>query len=55
MEEMRESTEAYLAAGAREVWVISEDGSVRFLDATGERASSSSSVKLSPPAPAPKT
>lgn len=55
IEEMREKSEAYLAAGAREVWVISEDGSVRFLDATGERASSSISVKLTPPAPAPKT
>lgn len=54
-EEMREKTEAYLAAGAREVWVVTEEGSIRFLDAQGERASSSFGVKLSPPARAPKT
>lgn len=54
-EEMREKTEAYLAAGAREVWVISEEGSVRFLDANGERASSSYAVQLSPPARGHKT
>ena len=48
------SKDANLAAGAGEVWVINEEGSVCFLDAKGERASSSFAVKLSPPARAPK-
>ena len=51
-EELREKTQAYLAAGAGEVWVVHEDGSVRFYDATGERSASSYRVVLSPPAPA---
>lgn len=49
-EEMRDKTEAYLAAGAREVWVMSEEGTVRFFDATGERDSTRFAVALSPPA-----
>ena len=48
-EEMRYKTGAYLAAGAREVWVISEDGSIRFFAAAGERASSRYAIKLDPP------
>ncbi len=48
-EEMRDKTGAYLAAGAREVWVISEDGSIRFFAAAGERASSRYAIKLDPP------
>lgn len=54
-EEMHDKTQAYFTAGAEEVWIISEDGSVRFLDPAGERASSSFPVTLSPPARAPKT
>jgi Uma2 family endonuclease len=52
-DEIRDKTQAYIAAGAREVWVVYEDGSVRFYDAAGERSSSSYPVALSPPAPAP--
>lgn len=52
-EEIRDKTQAYLAAGAREVWVVYEDGSARFYDAAGERPSSSYPVQLVPPAPAP--
>jgi len=48
-EEMRDKTEAYIAAGAREVWLVSEDGSVRFYDATGERSSTTFAVKISLP------
>ena len=51
-EEIREKTQAYLAAGAREVWVVYEDGSFRFYDVAGERSASSYPVELSPPAPA---
>ncbi len=48
--EIRDKTQAYLAAGAREVWVVSEDGSVHFYDAAGERASTSYPVELLLPA-----
>jgi Uma2 family endonuclease len=48
-EEMREKTEAYLAAGAREVWVMPEEGMVRFFDTAGERGSTGYSVVVSPP------
>ena len=53
--EMQEKTRAYLAAGAREVWLISEEGSMRYYDAGGERSASSFPVELSPPARAPKS
>jgi Uma2 family endonuclease len=49
--EMREKTRAYLAAGAREVWHVSEDGSVRYFDGTGARAASSFPVSISLPPP----
>jgi len=54
-QEMREKTEAYLAAGAREVWVISEEGTVRIFAMAGERGSTGFGVKLSPPARGGKT
>jgi Uma2 family endonuclease len=53
--EMQEKTRAYLAAGAREVWLISEEGSMRYYDAGGERSASSFPVELTPPARAPKS
>ncbi len=45
-EEMRLKTHAYLTAGAREVWVVSEDGTTRFFDRGGERAATSFAVRL---------
>jgi Uma2 family endonuclease len=54
-EEMQEKIRAYLAAGAHEVWLVSEEGSIRYFDAGGERSASSFPVKLSPPARAPKS
>jgi Uma2 family endonuclease len=54
-EEMQEKTRAYLAAGALEVWLMSEEGSIRYYDSAGERAASSFPIELSPPAPAPKS
>lgn len=50
-EEMRHKTQAYLAAGAREVWVVFEDGAVRYFDASGERTASAFAVRLSLPPP----
>lgn len=45
----RQITAAYLAAGAREVWVVSEEGSVRCFDAQGARAESAYAVRLDLP------
>ena len=39
-EEMRFKTRLYLEAGAREVWVVFEDGEARFFGPEGERAAS---------------
>lgn len=39
-EEMRSKRELYLAAGAEEVWVVSEDGDIRFFDDEGRMESS---------------
>lgn len=50
-EGMRTKTHAYLAAGASEVWVVSENGAVRYFDASGERPSSAFAVRVSPPPP----
>ena len=33
--EMREKVDAYLAAGAREVWLVAEDGTVEIVNETG--------------------
>jgi Uma2 family endonuclease len=48
-EEMQRKLAAYLAAGAREVWIVSEDGSVRYFDAQGARKESAFNVRLALP------
>ena len=53
-EEVRNKTHAYLAAGAREVWVVFDDGAVRYFDSNGERTSSAFAVRVSPPPPISK-
>ncbi len=53
-EEMRQKAQAYLAAGAKEVWLVAEEGQVRFVDAAGERPATSFGVHVSPPPPAAK-
>lgn len=40
MEEMVWKSRLYLAAGAREVWVVSETGGVRYFSAEGETLAS---------------
>lgn len=52
-EEMRQKTAAYRAAGAREVWVVSEEGGVRYFDAQGARAESAFAVRRDLPPRAP--
>ena len=44
-----EKTRAYLAAGAEEVWLVSETGKVRFIDRTGEKPQSSFPIALALP------
>ena len=51
-DEIREKTRAYLAAGAVEVWIVLEDGSAHFFDASGERQASRFGVTLDLPKPA---
>jgi len=52
--EIDEKLSAYLAAGAHEVWVVSETGTIRFFDATGEKPASGFPVRVTLPAPAEK-
>jgi Uma2 family endonuclease len=48
--EVVEKTAAYLAAGAYEVWLVSEDGAVRFVSPNGDQTTSRFPVVLSLPA-----
>lgn len=48
-EDMRLKTDAYLKAGAHEVWIVSEDGTTRFFARDGERAASAFPVRLNLP------
>jgi Uma2 family endonuclease len=49
--EMEEKTRAYLEAGAREVWLVAEEGAVRYFGPSGEKAKSEFSVTISLPPP----
>ena len=48
-EEITLKTRAYLSAGAREVWIVSEDAELSVFDASGQRAASSYVVTLNLP------
>jgi Uma2 family endonuclease len=48
-EELELKTRAFFAAGAREVWVVSEDGEVSINDVAGPRATSRYAVTLTLP------
>jgi Uma2 family endonuclease len=50
-DEMQEKTRAYLAAGAQEVWTVSEEGRIRFFGADGERLQSAFGVSPASPPP----
>ena len=50
--EIDEKKMAYFAAGAKQVWLVAEDGEVRFFDAGGERSKSGFPVALTLPPPA---
>ncbi len=49
--EIAAKTKAYLAAGAREVWVVEESGAMRYFDANGEKPVSGFPVAISLPGP----
>ena len=52
--EIEEKKAAYLHAGAREVWIISEQGAIRFFGASGEKRASSLAAPITLPKPADK-
>jgi Uma2 family endonuclease len=47
--EIAEKTRAYLAAGAAEVWVVAQNGAIRFIDRSGEKPRSRFPVTLTIP------
>ena len=47
--EIAAKTQAYLAAGAREVWVVEDSGAIRYFDPKGEKPASSFAVSISLP------
>ena len=49
--EIDEKIGAYLAAGAREVWLVSEEGQIRYFDASGEQPKSSFPISITLPPP----
>lgn len=49
--EIEAKIRAYLAAGAQEVWLVSEDGSTEFVDAAGRRERSRFGVTVVLPPP----
>ena len=49
--EIEEKKAAYLAAGAREVWLVSEEGTIRYFDASGEQPKSAFPVSITLPPP----
>ena len=49
--ELEERRAAYLDAGAQEVWLVAQDGSVRYFDRAGEIASSGFPVQITLPPP----
>jgi Uma2 family endonuclease len=46
-DEIREKIAAYLSAGAREVWIVGEDGAIAYHDASGEQSRSSFPATMS--------
>ena len=47
--EIVEKTRAYLAAGAVEVWIVAEDGTIRYFGAQGEMVQSAFPARVSLP------
>jgi Uma2 family endonuclease len=51
--EAEEKTRAYLEAGAREVWIVAQEGAIRYFTAAGEQAATSFPIAISLPPPIP--
>jgi Uma2 family endonuclease len=49
--EIEEKRTAYFAAGAVEVWLVTEDGAIRYFGSEGERPASSFPITAALPAP----
>jgi Uma2 family endonuclease len=49
--EIEEKTRAYLEAGAREVWIVAPQGTVRYFTGSGEQATTGFPVAISLPPP----
>ena len=49
--EIDEKIGAYLAAGAREVWLVSEEGNIRYFGSAGELSKSDFAVSITLPPP----
>lgn len=49
--EIVEKTDAYLAAGAVEVWIVSQDGAIRYFTSAGEQPKSGFAVAITLPPP----
>jgi len=52
--EITAKTGAYLAAGATEVWLVSEEGRIHYFDAAGEKTSTSFPIAPTLPPPTPR-
>lgn len=50
-DEVHEKIRAYLTAGAQEVWIVPEEGPIRFFGARGEYALSAFGISPTPPPP----
>ena len=48
-DEIQEKVQAYLAAGAAEVWIVGEDSSIEYHDRSGKVGRSSLKVSISLP------
>ena len=48
-DEIREKIHAYLTAGAKEIWIVGEDGSIDYHDLSGKKPSTSFNIKVSLP------
>jgi Uma2 family endonuclease len=48
-DEIQEKVQAYLAAGAAEVWIVGEDGTIEYHDRSGKLDRSSLKVSITLP------
>lgn len=52
--EIDEKVKAFIAAGAKEVWIVSEKGEIRIFDAKGAIGESNFGIRIELPPPAPR-